>query len=346
MTSNDLKDLLTEYIKISKNNLGVFKKHALLFPKKDPTFKKAWNKYGKENVSTKYTSHTGEKYLNKSTRKYADYRGLTIQRGSSTSGYISSGKLAPYIAFLNANQAVNDGIYPFYSYNPTGDVLYLMYAVSNKTPKPPKPTWNFSSAGKTLAGGVYKSYNCASINTWNYQQMLDELDDVIDDLEITLNITPRTARTDGKIGIGTGNIIPPAGSLPLHKTQSDSKHPLNLILYGPPGTGKTYNTLFHALAIIKGEDVAKLQEEVKTGVTTYENLKQEYDRYIDSKQIVFSTFHQSMSYEDFIEGIKPIPVEGNIVAIHKNDTKSTSTLFGDGTTTIANLSRMKYDVRD
>ena len=118
------------------------------------------------------------------------------------------------------------------------------------------------------------------------------------------------------------------------------RHSPNLILYGPPGTGKTYNTLFKALEIIEGMTKEELEKE------KYEVLKGRYDDYVKKGQIVFTTFHQSMSYEDFIEGIKPIPVEGNIVAIHKNDTKSTSTLFGDGTTTIANLSRMKYEVRD
>lgn len=74
-------------------------------------------------------------------------------------------------------------------------------------------------------------------------------------------------------------------------------HPLNLILYGPPGTGKTYNTLFHALKIIKGDSYVAGK--------TYEDLKPDYDKLVDSGQIVFTTFHQSMSYEDFIEGIKP-----------------------------------------
>lgn len=129
-------------------------------------------------------------------------------------------------------------------------------------------------------------------------------------------------------------------------SDSDSSHPLNLILYGPPGTGKTYNTLFHALAIIKNTDVKKLQKGVEDGTLKYDDLKKEYDTYVKSGQIVFTTFHQSMSYEDFIEGIKPIPDEINIKAEHKNNTKSKTTLFGDGTTTIKNLSRMKYEVKD
>lgn len=77
-------------------------------------------------------------------------------------------------------------------------------------------------------------------------------------------------------------------------------HPLNQILYGPPGTGKTYNTINKALAIIENKTESELKEEGR------DELKKRYSDYVKSGQIVFTTFHQSMSYEDFIEGIKPI----------------------------------------
>ena len=74
------------------------------------------------------------------------------------------------------------------------------------------------------------------------------------------------------------------------------KQPLNQILYGPPGTGKTYNTINKAISII----------DASFNLTMDRNLiKAEYDRLVEEGQIVFTTFHQSMSYEDFIEGIKP-----------------------------------------
>ena len=49
----------------------------------------------------------------------------------------------------------------------------------------------------------------------------------------------------------------------------------------------------------------------KTVKKGYEVLKGRYDNYVKTGQIVFTTFHQSMSYEDFIEGIKPIPPRNN-----------------------------------
>ena len=71
---------------------------------------------------------------------------------------------------------------------------------------------------------------------------------------------------------------------------------LNIILYGPPGTGKTYNTVNKAISISNPSFDLNQSRKV---------IKMEFDRLMNDGQIVFTTFHQSMSYEDFIEGIKP-----------------------------------------
>lgn len=75
--------------------------------------------------------------------------------------------------------------------------------------------------------------------------------------------------------------------------------PLNQILYGPPGTGKTYHTINKALSIVENKSEDDLALESR------EDLKIRYKDYVANGQIVFTTFHQSMSYEDFVEGIKP-----------------------------------------
>lgn len=72
--------------------------------------------------------------------------------------------------------------------------------------------------------------------------------------------------------------------------------PLNQIFFGPPGTGKTYHTVNEALKVV-GIDTSEL---------TRTQIKQEFDKKLKEGQIVFTTFHQSMSYEEFIEGIKPV----------------------------------------
>ena len=78
--------------------------------------------------------------------------------------------------------------------------------------------------------------------------------------------------------------------------------PLNQILYGPPGTGKTYNTVIKAIEIIKPE---LIQRDENGNVKNYDELKIEFDKLRHQGQIEFVTFHQSYSYEEFVEGIKP-----------------------------------------
>lgn len=71
--------------------------------------------------------------------------------------------------------------------------------------------------------------------------------------------------------------------------------PLNRILYGPPGTGKTYHTVNAALAILDPDfDESKDRKEI---MKRFEKLKNE-------GRIEFVTFHQSFSYEEFVEGLK------------------------------------------
>lgn len=80
--------------------------------------------------------------------------------------------------------------------------------------------------------------------------------------------------------------------------------PRNLVLFGPPGTGKTHNTVNEALRILNPEllKTAKVRAE----------LTNEFKRLLDSGQIVFTTFHQSFSYEDFVEGLRATSNDGQV----------------------------------
>jgi len=76
---------------------------------------------------------------------------------------------------------------------------------------------------------------------------------------------------------------------------------LNQILYGPPGTGKTYNTINQALAILAPEFLAQNRG---NDPETRKRLKAEFDRFVTAERVRFVTFHQSFSYEDFVEGLR------------------------------------------
>ncbi len=77
-----------------------------------------------------------------------------------------------------------------------------------------------------------------------------------------------------------------------------TQQPLNRILFGAAGTGKTFHTINHALSIIENKPLEVLEKEDRT------ELKQRFDQYKAQGQIKFVTFHQSFSYEDFVEGIR------------------------------------------
>lgn len=74
----------------------------------------------------------------------------------------------------------------------------------------------------------------------------------------------------------------------------------NYILYGPPGTGKTYETVYFAVAIIENKSLEDIKNE------SFDCVMERYQDYKKKGQIVFTIFHQSYGYEEFIEGIRPV----------------------------------------
>ncbi|MCP1399477.1 hypothetical protein CON42_11955 [Bacillus thuringiensis] len=93
------------------------------------------------------------------------------------------------------------------------------------------------------------------------------------------------------------------------ENQKDVVHmnlPKNQILYGPPGTGKTYSVVRKALEIVDPE----LHQQLIGKNADRKEWMGAYQQYTEEKQIQFCTFHQSYSYEDFVEGLRS-DAEGN-----------------------------------
>ncbi len=93
---------------------------------------------------------------------------------------------------------------------------------------------------------------------------------------------------------------------PAFSPRANKLHPLNSILYGAPGTGKTYITAEYALAILENREVDESQKTTEQR----KSVMEKYRSYVDEERIVFTTFHQSYGYEDFIQGLRPVSVNG------------------------------------
>ena len=81
-------------------------------------------------------------------------------------------------------------------------------------------------------------------------------------------------------------------------------HALNTILYGPPGTGKTWHTVTRAVAVIENREVDVVGREDRAAV------KHRFDEHRGAGRIEMVTFHQNTTYEDFVEGIRPVLAGG------------------------------------
>lgn len=96
----------------------------------------------------------------------------------------------------------------------------------------------------------------------------------------------------------------------IREDYDDSTISRNRILYGPPGTGKTYNSVIYAVdTILENNNLDK---------NKYSSYLREYRKLESSKQIAFTTFHQSYGYEEFIEGIRPV-ISNNAESSEKSD---------------------------
>lgn len=87
-----------------------------------------------------------------------------------------------------------------------------------------------------------------------------------------------------------------------NQASNNKSNSLNTIFYGPPGTGKTYYTVEAAVLACEPDYEFKGREA----------LKEKYNQLCQDQRIQFVTFHQSFSYEEFVEGLKASTENGQI----------------------------------
>lgn len=207
----------------------------------------------------------------------------------------------PWISFLEKGQKTSQGIYPGYLYFKDVEVLFLTYGSSEENPPP--VTWqnvDGPSCREYLSEHFsYEPPRYGQTKIFKAYDLKDGLDreqvneDLFELVQLYKNVLSEESMTQEASSLGTSerNVLNPT--------------PLNSVLYGPPGTGKTYNTINMALSIIDPDFLAANEN-------NRASLKERFDQLMQDDRIHFVTFHQSFSYEDFVEGIKASTSDGGI----------------------------------
>ncbi|EOX6745582.1 McrB family protein [Campylobacter coli] len=147
-----------------------------------------------------------------------------------------------------------------------------------------------------LAKNKVDDYNTQfNKKTYDYKNLNNDIDLIIENMQWFAKLPLNEIQDRNDLSKSNNKEIRNDGSEMSNKKENKNLS-LNQILYGPPGTGKTYHTIDKALEIL-GENLESRDRDEK---------KAKFDEYVKDGQIVFTTFHQSYGYEEFVEGIKPM----------------------------------------
>ncbi len=112
----------------------------------------------------------------------------------------------------------------------------------------------------------------------------------------------------------SNSVLPPVAVDPIFTTlKTGLEHKGQVVLYGPPGTGKTYTARRFALWWL-----ARSDERVARALAD-DSLIAGTEAVLASGQITRITFHPSYSYEDFVEGFRPVQTDGSQLLLRLED---------------------------
>lgn len=232
----------------------------------------------RKDILFKYENEDREWAINEGGGTEIQYH---IYMGDNVIGY-GLGFNTQYVPFANDKSPV-DWMKPFC------DAFLKLY---NRN----KDSWNFDfiyediellkepQNGKYVLYGKTIAINDNEIADTDYDNLLNDLRGVIFDIYKQV-FEMKNQQEDNREH--TEDMINKYSKLLLEKK--------NIILQGAPGTGKTYNTAAIALSALGITDV---------DLSDHKAVMERYSSLLDS-QIFFTTFHQSLDYEDFVEGLKP-----------------------------------------
>ncbi|MCF6174041.1 MAG: hypothetical protein L3J44_09750 [Campylobacteraceae bacterium] len=243
-----------------------------------------------QDVAEKFIEQSRGESLSQADFRDLDYRDLKIRVGF---GQGIKAKVT-WLAFLKGKNTVQKGIFPVLLFDHANDCLVVAYGVSETYA--PETQWNIRkqkaidfTCFKCKIDNIKSKYPSSFVeNCFNVKNLSPKiLDEITQSLDIVINEYQNAT----------------------NKQKVQKYISLNQIFYGPPGTGKTFRVVEEALKIIG------LKENLGVGLesASREELRKKFEEYKSNGQIEFITFHQSYSYEEFIEGLKPkSDDEGNI----------------------------------
>ena len=229
-----------------------------------------------------------------------NYKGLKVKASFDQNALAK----VPWVAFLKNGEVVQKGIYPVLLFYKKQNCLVLSYGVSNTNP--PDSAWNITNK-QTISDYLKEQYGDSDYTysksficgAYKVDQPLDkarleqDMEQILKDYEASnfMSSVTRISEPNQEYTSGEEELIMP---------------PLNQILFGPPGTGKTYHTIE---AAVEAADpifysALRIDKELATNTNQRELLTRRFNELSNDQHIQFVTFHQSFSYEEFVEGLR------------------------------------------